>query len=360
MKILLVGGGSGGSVSPLLAVAQEVTKTEKATFLFIGTKYGPEKEMCKQHGIVFESIVAGKWRRYFSLKNIFSPFFILIGLIQSLIKIKKFKPDVVFGCGSFVQVPVVFAAWCFGVPVLIHQQDFYPGLANKISQIFAKKITVTFKDSIQDFSSGSGLFGSKIPEKVIWTGNPWRADLADSEISEARKLFGLTKDLPVLLVLGGGTGAEFINNLVMNSLPNLTKTMQVLHSTGKGKKTDINMENYKPFEFISNMAAAYSVADIVISRAGLSSITELCNLGKVSIIIPMPNSHQVVNAALLDKYKAALVVFQNEINSENLTNFLRKLMFSKELLDSLKKNSQLLMKKDSTKRVADILMRLIK
>ncbi len=157
--ILLAGGGTGGSVSPLLAVATELKQLEPAVkFLFVGTRNGPERLMSEKANIAFVSIPAGKYRRYFSLKNFLTPILILAGLVKSLLILKKYKPACVFGCGSFVQVPVIWAAWMYNIPIIIHQQDIIPSLANSLCQIVAKKITVAFEISIKDFSSDLGIF----------------------------------------------------------------------------------------------------------------------------------------------------------------------------------------------------------
>src|SRR5579864_4564887 len=145
MKILLVGGGSGGPVAPLIAVADHIQMAHpKAEFLLVGTNSGPERQMAAAAGIGFKHITTGKLRRYFSLKNLGSPFLTLFGFFQSLRILKKFRPDCVFGTGSFVQVPMVWAAWFLKIPVVLHQQDILPSLANRLCQMVAKKITVTF------------------------------------------------------------------------------------------------------------------------------------------------------------------------------------------------------------------------
>src|SRR3989344_5098309 len=269
MKILLVCGGSGGSVSPLLAVAEEVKKFHpKAKFLFVGSHMGPEKLMATEAEIPFLSISASKLRRYFSWSNFISPLFTLIGFAQSVKILKDFKPDCVFGTGSFVQVPLVWAAWFLKVPVVLHQQDLQPSLANTLCQVPAKKITVSFEDSLTHFASGLGLFYKKTrSEKLILTGNPFREELLKATKEQGISLFGLKKDFPTLLVLGGGTGAAFLNNLIENCLPDLSKTVQIIHATGKGKQKSKDKENYHSYEFISEMGKAYAAADIVLSRA---------------------------------------------------------------------------------------------
>jgi UDP-N-acetylglucosamine--N-acetylmuramyl-(pentapeptide) pyrophosphoryl-undecaprenol N-acetylglucosamine transferase len=360
MKILLVGGGTAGSVSPLLAVMEKI-KLENlhAKFLFVGGKNGPEKLMAEYAKIKFVSISAGKWRRYFSLKNLVAPILVGAGFLQSLKILKEFKPNVVFGTGSFVQVPLIWAAKFLKIPVVLHQQDLIPSFANSLCQMAANKITVTFEDSLLDFSSGIGIFKKPILEKVVWTGNPFREDLRSFTKAQGLKYFGLRENMPTLLVLGGGTGAEFLNNLIFESLPVLTKTVQIIHSTGLGKIKNIKTENYRAFEFISEMGKAYASSDIVLCRAGLSTITELSNLEKVSIIVPIPDSHQEINAEFLAKYKASLTTRQQTLTSGILTSVIRKLLFEHNLQQDLKKNISQIMPKNSAKKIAKIILGLI-
>ncbi len=358
MKILLVGGGTAGPVTPLLAVAEEIKITHPiAKFLLVGTRKGPEAEMAEKAGIEFVSIPAGKLRRYFSIKNFGTPFFTIAGFFKAFNIIRKFKPDCIFGAGSFVQVPVVWAAWFLRIPVVLHQQDLQPSLANTICQIAAKKITVTFEDSVTDFLSGSGLlYKHNKEDKVIFTGNPFRKNLLNFTREQGLKEFNLVPDMPVLLVLGGGTGAAFLNELIENSLPALTKSVQIIHSTGHNKSKLQATKNYHSFEFISSMGAAYAAADIVLCRAGLSTITELSNLEKLSIIVPMPKSHQELNAFLLAKLDAAIVVNQERLNSSILTGLVRKLLFEHNLQQELKKNISKVMPKNSVTKIAEIIV----
>lgn len=359
MKILLVGGGSGGPVSPLLAVADEIKKHHpKAEFLLVGTKHGPELQMAEKAGIPFARISAGKLRRYFSVKNLFSLFITFVGFLQALRLIKCYRPGCVFGTGSFPQVPVVWAAWFLRVPVVLHQQDVYPSLANRLCQVVSSKITVTFAPSLTDFSSSIGLFYKrKREDKVVLTGNPFRERLSHGSKEKAQKEFPLRDDLPTLLVLGGGTGADFFNNLILKSLPQLSKVVQIIHSTGRGKYKTAAGENYHPYEFISNMADAYAAADIVLSRAGLSTLTELSNLKKLSIIVPMPNSHQEYNAEYIYDKKAAAVFDQSSLTPENFLQFIRRLLVEGEIQRQLKDSMAGIMPKGANTKIAEIILK---
>jgi UDP-N-acetylglucosamine--N-acetylmuramyl-(pentapeptide) pyrophosphoryl-undecaprenol N-acetylglucosamine transferase len=360
MRILLVGGGTGGPVRPLLVVAQELKKRHaKAEFLLVGTKNGPEAQMANYAGIPFASIPAGKWRRYASVENFLTPFNVIAGFFRAVSILKTFKPQCVFGAGGFVQGPVVWAAWLLHIPVVIHQQDVLPGLANRLSQWFASAITVTFEYSIRDFSQGFGFFLKRQKtEKVHWTGNPFAMEWKNKTREEGLRKFGLDPELPTLLVTGGGTGAEGLNEIVHAAVPELTKYLQILHATGKGKNKYKPQDRYFPVEFISNMDDAYAAADVVIARAGLGTITELSQLGKVSIIVPMPNSHQAFNGQVLARSGAAIVQSQAALTPEILSIGIRKLLFDAELQKTLRKNIQKVIPSNAADKIATIIIKL--
>jgi UDP-N-acetylglucosamine--N-acetylmuramyl-(pentapeptide) pyrophosphoryl-undecaprenol N-acetylglucosamine transferase len=356
-RILLVGGGTGGPTTPLLAVAESIRSMNPSThFLFVGTSWGPERHMAEQVSIPFVSIPAGKFRRYFSLKNIITPFQVIAGFIKSLFIIRGFKPTVVFGAGSFVQVPLLWASWVMRVPVAIHQQDIVPTLANVLCSPIAQAITVTFELSAKDFSSGAGLWRARQKAKVTHTGNPLRESLRDASEQEARAYFGLSEKKPVLFVTGGGGGAQAINDLVWASLDELTKYVDVIHGTGKGKRKEIAVPGYVAYEFIDRMDLAYAASDIVLCRAGISTITELANLGKIGIIIPMPNTHQEENAVYLGMQKAAIIGSQNFITPESLVSFIRNLLLDGPRQKELVHNIKQIMPHDSSSRLAQIIL----
>ncbi len=360
MKILLVGGGSGGPVVPLIAVAERIKKINSATkFLLIGTKTGPEKLLAQEAKIDFVHIVSGKWRRYFSLKNLFTPVLLVVGFFQALKFLRHFKPNCIFGAGSFVQVPVIWAGWFLNIPSVIHQQDVVPSLANKLCELIVKKITVCFEKSLTDFSANFGLFYKKPnSEKVVLTGNPFREALADGNKKIALKTLNLNNDLPVLLVLGGGTGSKFINDLIYTAPADLFKTIQIIHITGSNRNPQpFSAKNYQSFPFLADMTNAYAVADIVLSRAGLSTLTELSNLSKLSIIIPLPNSHQEYNAFLLKSLRCALVFNQTEVTGVGLTRLIKKLLFDLPVQETLRTNISKIMQKNSAEKIAKIIIK---
>jgi UDP-N-acetylglucosamine--N-acetylmuramyl-(pentapeptide) pyrophosphoryl-undecaprenol N-acetylglucosamine transferase len=315
--------------------------------------------MAKQAGIPFISIPAGKIRRYFSLKNLVTPLFVFTGFCKSFSILRKFRPDCIFGAGSFVQVPLIWAAWFLKIPTIIHQQDIVPSLANNLCQIMAKKITVSFEKSVKDFTSGSGIFYKrKNVQKAIFTGNPIRKSLKLVEKKKALKFFGLDDEYPTLLVLGGGTGSQFINNLIYQSLPQLSEIVQIIHATGKGKAKPITLPYYRSFEFIDHMDMAYSAADFVLCRAGMSTISELSYLEKVGIVIPLPKTHQEANALLLDFLRAALVIPQGKLTPQILISMIRKLIFKFDIQKLIKHNIAKIMPHNAARKIAEEITKL--
>ena len=355
--IVLVGGGSGGPTSPLLAVANEIKNTSPTTrFVFIGTKSGVERHMVKKVGIPFVAIVSAKFRRYWSLQNIFSPLLLIVAFVQSYRILSGLNPRVVFGVGSFVQVPVVWAAWVLGIPVCIHQQDVLLGLANKLCAPFAKQITVTFEESIADFPHGWLVANLQNNSRVVWTGNPAREFSVPTQ-HEALAHFKLSTGYPTLLVIGGGTGSSALNSLVTASLKQLLNFANVIHITGKNKNANIERhERYRAYEFLDEIEYAYSASDIVIARAGLSTITELATFKKPCILVPMPNSHQQYNANFLAKRGAVLTFDQHLLNATNFPGLVRGLIFDHTLQKDLALKLRETMPKQATQKVARIIL----
>ncbi len=357
MKVLLVGGGTGGSVSPLLAIAKNLRfKKPEVQFMWLGSRSGPEKKMVTAADIEFKWIFSGKLRRYLSWRNFIDPFFILIGFVESLILLYRWRPDVVVSAGSFVAVPVSLAGWILRIPILIHQQDVRPGLANKILAIIAKRITITFPESAQHFSKG----------KTVICGNPIREEILTGNRDRGRELFNLQEDLATILIVGGGTGALKINQIIVGALPELLNFSQVIHITGAGKKLPPlaikeKEKLYHTFEFIvSEMPDALAVADLVITRAGLGFLTELAALGKATVIIPIPHSHQEDNARYFCERGAAICLQQNNISSQSLVADIQELLADSESLGYLRKTINNIYDPQATDLIGQEIISLIK
>ena len=343
MKILFTGGGTMGSVSPLIAVANTIKEKEQSIeFLWLGTKSGPEKEVVENYGFKFKPIIYGKWPRYFSYKNFLAPVKVLAGFIQAILIIKKFKPDIILSAGAFVSVPVIWAGWLLKKKSLIHQQDIRPGLANKLMTSFANGITVTFEESLKYFPK----------DKTVLTSNPIRQEIFQVDKEKAREKFNLEPGLPTVLFLGGGTGALRLNEIISQAIPKLVKFCQIIHVTGKGKKVkEIKEDRYHDYEFlIDDMRDAYTVADLILSRAGLSTLTEISVLTKPTVLIPLPG-HQEDNASYYAKNNAALFLSQKGLTAEKLVKTIKNLLDNPSELENLQRNIGKMIDKDAAEKI---------
>ncbi len=369
MKILYAGGGTMGSVSPLIAIHQKLVSkypVPEYQCFWLGTHNGPEKEVVEKVGIKFEVIESGKFRRYFDLKNLLDFFRIIIGFFQALYWCFKFKPDIILTAGSFISVPVAYAAFFYGASVFVHQQDIEVGLANKLMAPVAKKITVALEKSLQDFDS----------KKVVLVGNPVRLSCSVRSSLPASSVGGPTgmemyinehkvssqetgannsindfkfqNNLPTVLILGGGTGAMTINELVWQSLPELIKFCNIIHITGKEKNLNnesgiINYEKkYKNFEFLDEQKiySAMQVAEVVVTRAGMSALTELAYFKKPTVIIPIADSHQEKNAKYFANHEAAINLSQKNLTKENFVAQIKNLLNDKNRQQEMGENMQ--------------------
>lgn len=312
MNILCVGGGTLGSVSPLLAVAEDARDRKAGHDVrFWGTAGGPERAVIEAAGFSFSPVRCGKLRRYFSWANFAAPFLTLAGLVQSWRRLGRWRPDVVLAAGSFAAVPVVWAAWLRRIPVVVHHQDVAVGLANRLMFPFARAVTTVL-------GARPGL-----PRRAVVTGNPvrrpFRVPLPEEDRSAARVRLGLEADVPVVAVVGGSSGASRLNELVVASLPMLRDFCQVLHVTGAGKDVLLGQHGrYRAVPFVAEaeaMAEVLNVATVVVSRAGMGSLSELSALGATAVLVPLPG-HQQQNAAWVANAGAAATVDQASATPE--------------------------------------------
>lgn len=311
MKIILSGGGTLGPVTTLLAIAKTYKeRNPDCAFLWIGTKEGPEKKVVEAAGIRFISIKSGKFRRYFSWQNFLDIFRFIAGFFQSVLILKTEQPDLLISAGGFVSVPLHWAASWLKIPTWIHQQDALPGLANKLMAKKANKITVALESSLKYFNS----------VKTEWIGNPCRNMAADK--IKSKEFFGIKDSWPVILAVGGGTGAQKLNQLVLEALPLLPESWHIIHIVGPDREAAAIEDaakkhpNYKVYKFLNEeMAYALNAADLVVSRAGFATLTELASLSKALIIVPISNSQQENNAEPLAK--AGAVVYFNESSGKS-------------------------------------------
>ncbi len=324
-KIVLTGGGTAGHVTPNIAIIPTL-KEMGYDISYIGTYNGIEKKLIEEIGIPYYGISSGKLRRYFDLKNFTDPFRILKGYFQAKKLIKKLKPDVVFSKGGFVTVPVVFAASKKKIPIVIHESDMTPGLANKLALPKATKICCNFPETKKMFEG-----------KATVTGTPIRAELFTGDKEKAKKFCGFKDDKPTILIVGGSTGSVAINTAIWEVLDELLKTYNVIHICGKDK-TDSKYngkEGYAQFEYVkSELSDLFTLADIVISRAGANAICELLALKKLNILIPLSlkasRGDQILNAESFQKSGYSYVIDEENLNKDTLLKALTEIEDKKE------------------------------
>ena len=306
MRILFSGGGTLGSVTPLLGMYDAIKKHKSgASFFWIGTKRGPERAFLKHSvNIPFFSIRGAKFRRYISIKNVWDIGYFTIGFFRSLILLRKIRPDICISAGGFVSVPVHLAAKCLGIPTWIHQQDIEIGLANKIMAPLAKTITVSVNVLCNSFPK----------KKALHLGNPVRDVVYSGKKSRAKNVFDVHTTLPVVLLVGGGSGSVALNMLMCAALPQLAQEYEIIHVYGKEKEPENlavlkkTYTTYHPYAFLAEeMSHAYALADIVVFRGGLGTLTEIAALKKPAICVPKPG-HQEKNATFFRTCNAVRVV----------------------------------------------------
>ena len=278
-RIILTGGGTAGHVTPNIALIPKLRELGY-DIQYIGSYNGIEKELIEPFGIPYHGISSGKLRRYFSLQNFTDPFRVIKGFGEARKLIKGLKPDVIFSKGGFVSVPVVLAGKRCKVPVIIHESDMTPGLANKLAIPSAVKVCCNFPETLDALPEG----------KAVLTGSPIRQELLTGDKDAARKMCGFTDEKPVILVIGGSLGAVAVNEAVRAALPELLKQFQIIHLCGKGKVDHSlkEIKGYCQFEYIKNeLRDLFALADVVISRAGANAICELLALRKPNLLIPL-------------------------------------------------------------------------
>ena len=318
VRVLFTGGGSGGPTLPLLALAQEVLKQKKeAKFLFLGSKNGPERKMVEQAKIPFAAIPSGKLRRYWSWLNFIDPLFILGGGITGLMHLLHFRPHVVVSAGSFVSVPVAYAAWFLRIPHIILQMDLRPGLANRLMAPVSNALVFYFESTANQFPTIS---------KKRKIGPVVRQEIYSAKAERANERFGLHPERPLILITGGGQGALGLNKAVFPLLKHLLIDFQVVHLTGTGGKNYLKPESscfshqdYHPIETVQQgMGDLLAKSDIVLTRAGMGILGELAIMKKDTILIPLPGTHQEDNARFIQENDAAEFVSQDVLAEQGL------------------------------------------
>lgn len=356
MKIILSGGGTLGPVTPLLAIHEIVKETfPDADVVWVGTKRGPEKMLVEKAGIPFITLSSGKFRRYISWWNIIDMARIFIGFFQSLVIIWKEAPDLCISAGGFISVPFHSAAWLVSVPTWIHQQDVKIGLANKLMAPSARKITTALKINQKKFSA----------RKTEWLGNPIRAEILEGDRQVGIATFQLDSRLPVIFATGGGTGSLRVNQLMIEALPELHGVCQIIHLCGTERPHELvqkaakSFPYYHVYDFLTHeMKDAYAVADIVISRGGFGTLTEVAALGKPAIIIPKPG-HQEENVAFLEREGAIIFVDEATADGLHLAHTIKELLTNKVRRERLGSALHHLLPRAKGERVIEIVQELV-
>lgn len=324
-KILLTGGGTAGHVTPNIALLPGLKKAGYE-ILYIGSYEGMEKQLIEDQGIEYRGIATGKFRRYLSPKNLTDPFRVIKGYQEAKKIIRSYKPDVVFSKGGFVSVPVVLAAGKCKVPVIIHESDMTPGLANKLCQSTASKICCNFPETMEHLPAG----------KAVLTGSPIRQELLTGSKKAGLEFTGLSADRPILLMMGGSSGSRAVNAALRSALDSLLSEFQVIHLCGKGNlDSSLDRPGYVQYEYISKeLKDLMAAADIVLSRAGANAICEFLALRKPNILVPLPltasRGDQILNAESFRKQGFSLVLPEETLTSQTLTDAIRQVYQQKD------------------------------
>lgn len=313
-RIILTGGGTAGHVTPNMAL-MPFLKEAGYDIQYIGSHNGMERKLIEEIGIPYHGISSGKLRRYFDLKNMSDPFRVMKGYLDASRLMKKLKPSVVFSKGGFVTVPVVLAAKRRGIPVIIHESDITPGLANKIAIPACTKVCCNFPETIKYLP----------PDKSVLSGSPIRQELFNGSKETGKEICGFTDDKPILLVMGGSLGAVAINRSLRENLASLLEQFNIIHLCGKGNLAEELLETagYKQFEYAKEeLTHLFAASDLIISRAGANAICELLALKKPNILIPLPASQsrgdQLLNAASFEKSGYSYVLQEEELTKDSL------------------------------------------
>ena len=365
MKIVFTGGGTGGHFYPIIAVVQKVNQIIDhenilGAKLYYVSDSPYDKEMLVENGLLYEEVVTGKIRTYFSLKNFSDLFKIFFGVINATFKMFSIYPDVVFGKGGYGSFPTILAARILHIPVVIHESDSAPGRVNKWAGRFAKKVAISFEEA-----------GVYFPiNKTAWTGQPIRSEILNqAQRSEALEYFKLESNLPVILILGGSQGAELINNTIIDALPRLVQNYQVIHQTGiknfkmvEGRARVVLNESehklrYTSMPFLNNLAMkmAAGAAAIVVSRAGAGHLFEIASWGVPSILIPITNTnlnHQKKNAFNYARAGGCSVIEEANMTANILSGEIDRILTDKQAYDSMAQSAKAFHKPDAAMKIA--------
>ena len=323
MKVIFSGGGTLGSVTPLLAIADHLKSLHHdAEFVWVGTEAGPERDVLAAERMRYLPLAAGKLRRYVSFLNVIDVARLLIGFVQACRILWREDPDACISAGAYVSVPLHLAAWWFGVPAWIHVEDIQIGFANRLMAPFARVITTATEQNVKKFAR----------KKSIWLGSPMRPEFFSGNKIEAAKFFHLQAGLPTILVIGGSAGSLRVNQIVVEAIHHLEGAAQIIHLTGRDRpqelirRAETGFPQYHPYQFLTGeMKHAYAAADIVVARAGFGTLAEAAARQKTLILIPKAG-HQEINAKYLMNKEAALALDERTATGAHLAQLIKQLL----------------------------------
>ena len=348
-KIVMTGGGTAGHVTPNLALAPLLQKNGYE-ISYIGSYTGIEKKLVEKAGISYYGISSGKLRRYHDWKNFTDPFRVIKGFSEANQLLKHIKPDVVFSKGGFVSVPVVMAAARLHIPAIIHESDMTPGLANKLAIPFATKVCCNFPETMKYLPA----------DKAVHSGSPIRQELFQGDRNRGLEFTGFNAGKPVILIMGGSIGSRFINNAVWEALDTLLEDFQIVHLVGKGNiNNDLTAKTgYQQYEFINEqLNDIFAITDLMISRAGANSISEILALKIPNILIPLSASasrgDQLLNAESYEKQGFSTVLQEETLTSQLLIDSVRDVYSNRDAIKEKMASSKLL---DANKTILDLIL----
>lgn len=360
-RFLLAAGGTGGHVYPAIAIAEALkTASPDSEFLFVGTKDRMEWVTVPQYGFKIKSIWISGFHRSLSIQNLLFPFKLVISLIQSLLIIRSYKPDLVISCGGFASGPIGWVAAKSGIPLILQEQNSYPGVTTKLLAKHASIIFTAFKHASEYLPK----------EKIILSGNPVRNMLGNPDLSEALNAFNFVSDRSTLLVLGGSGGAKAINQAMSTHIDKLHDEMglQIIWQCGKNYVDDLlkNVDtslypNLRLQPYIHDMSSAYRVADLVVTRSGAGTCSELMNLGQPVILVPSPNvagDHQRKNAEAIVSFNAAVLLDESQLEKE-LADIVSETILNEEKLMNMQKAMLKLAKPDAANTISKEILALV-
>lgn len=371
MKAIIAAAGTAGHINPGLAIANKIMQEDKnSEIIFIGTDRGLENDLVPRAGYKLKTIYAYGLSKKISIDNLKKLYKTYKGYGQAKKIIKEFNPDVVIGTGGYICGATISAAHSLKIPTMLHESNAFPGMAVKMLAKKTNTILVSFEDAISRIKNA---------KKIVYTGTPVKIrkkEYNDSQKDKIIKDIKLSKEKPIVLVFGGSQGAKRINDTIIEIIKNKqNKNYQIVWATGpkqydiikevlKKEKINIeNIENVRIVPYIYNMEEVMNISDIIVARSGAMTVTEIANLGKPSILVPLPNvshNHQLYNAKVLEKINAAKIILDNEMKAETLNNMIEEIVLDKNKINEMGKNALKVSTTDAEEKIYSEIEKLVK